>query len=165
MPSMQEIITNAEKVKPIGIAESGAKIVSFEDQRSMAQLSLMEGEGIGGITLNPDGTVARPHAPYLAVNPDVFYINRYKKVGKRVYIVTDYRAIREQASGVVYLKAIPAFVVARGEDGKLFLEKVVNVSDTDFIADFTHKLSNDAMREVLPLLAGGGDVTADELSI
>lgn len=165
MPSMQEIIRNAEKVKPVGMTENGAKIVSFEDQRSMSQLNIVEGGDFGQMTMNADGTVARPYAPYLAVNLDSFYINRYKKVGKKLYIVTDYRAIKEQATGMVYAKTIPCYVVARGEDGKLFLEKVVNVSDTDFIADFTHTLKHEAMQEVLPVLAGGGEVTADELSI
>lgn len=162
--SLRDVLQAAERVSPI--AESnGTKVVSFEDSSVMAQADLTNGVDLGNRTLNPDGSIARSRAPYAAVNLENFYANRYRKVGKVLRVVVDYRAIKEQASGKVYLKQIPYYEIARNEDGHLALRMVGMVADTEFVGAYTHKLSREAMAEILPLITGGIDVTADEITI
>ena len=82
-------------------------------------------------------------------------------------LTTDgYRCIKEQSSGRVFLKTIPAYVIARDSDGKLYLEKQTVISDTEFISEFTNKLDNKSMAEVLPLITtSGSDISADTMPI
>lgn len=163
---MADLRTLIEKTKDVApIAENnGVKIVSFEEQRDMAQLDIMEKPDLGLLRMNEDGTVAATPTRFAAVNTEMYYLNRYKKVKNSIYVVTDYRAIREQGTGRVYAKMIPAYVVTRGDQG-LYLEKVVNVSDSEFIADFTHTLNKESMKTVMPLLVSGVGVTQDDMPI
>ena len=168
--SMTEIIEKSKKVKPIG-QRNGINIVSFEEQVAAAQADIMNRTDMGIVKMNQDGTVAQTPTRYAAVNMDSYYINRYKLVkgrgnGKdKMLIVTDYRAITEQASGRVYAKQIPAYLIGRNDAGELELEKTVTVSDAEFVAEFTHTLKREAMAEILPLLTAGVDVTKDDISI
>lgn len=163
--SMRDILQAAEKVEPIA-QRNGVKVVSFDDSTVMAQADLTNGVDLGNRIVNPDGTIARSRAPYAAVNLENFYANRYRKIGKVLRVVVDYRAIKEQASGRVYLKQIPCYEIARDEkSGELELKKVCTISDTEFIGDYTHKLNREAMAQILPLITGGIDVTADDISI
>ena len=164
MSNLQEIIDKTKDVKPIA-EHNGIGIVSFEEQRDLAQLKKLEDPGLETIQMNPDGTVARTPVRFAAVNLDNFYINRYKRVKDSLYIVTDYRAIMEQQTGGVYAKQLPAFVVKRDADKNLILDKVVTVSDTEFLADFTHTLNREAMAQIMPLLVSGVGVTTDDLGI
>ena len=121
-------------------------------------------------TRNPDGTLARTGKTVHAVNPDYFFMNRYKVKVKKMYIVsghtTDgYRCIKEQASGRCFIKNIPAYIIARDSHGNLFLEKQTVISDTEFISEFTNKLDNKSMAEILPLITVGADMTADSMPI
>ena len=162
--SMRDILQAAEKVEPIA-HRNGVKVVSFDDSTVMAQADLTNGVDLGNRIVNPDGTIARSRAPYAAVNLENFYANRYRKVGKVLRVVVDYRAIKEQASGRVYLKQIPCFEIARNDNGELEMRKVCTITDTEFISDYTHKLNREAMAQILPLITGGIDVTADDISI
>ena len=164
MSNLQEIIDKTKDVKPIA-EHNGIGIVTFEEQRDLAQLKKLEDPGLETIQMNPDGTVARTPVRFAAVNLDNFYINRYKRVKDSLYIVTDYRAIMEQQTGGVYAKQLPAFVVKRDADKNLILDKVVTVSDTEFLADFTHTLNREAMAQIMPLLVSGVGVTTDDLGI
>lgn len=164
MINLKEAIEKTENIKPIAV-ENGVSIVSFEEQRDLAVLEAMTNPGMGNLSLNPDGTVARTPYRVAAVNPEHYFINRYKKVGKSLQVVLDYRAITEQPSGAIYAKQLPAYVIARDAEGKLYLSKVVNISDTEFIADFTHTLNREAMTQIMPLIANGVGVTADDLTI
>ena len=62
---------------------------------------------------------------------------------------------------------IPAYVIARDAETKeLFVEKQVMISDSEFVSDFTNKLDNKSMAEILPLItANGSDMTADSMPI
>lgn len=161
---LKELIEKTEKVQPIAEA-NGIPVYTFEQQRDLAQVDKLMNVDMGLLTFNPDGSVAETPTKYVAINLEHYYINRFKRVGKSLYIVTDYRAISEQSSGRVYLKQIPAFVISRNKDGDLYLEKTVTVSDDEFIADFTHILNREAMKTVLPLLVSGQGVTSEDLSI
>lgn len=161
---LRDMIDRAENIKPIKEV-NGVKLVTFEEQRDAATLDAMNNTGLDTVQYNQDGSVARTPVKYAAINPDHYYINRYKKVKDSIYLVVDYRLITEQADGNVYLKTIPAFVIKRNDEKKLFLEKVVTVSDTEFVSDFTHILGREAMAEILPLIANGVGVTMDDLPI
>lgn len=165
---MAELYRKAEEVKPLA-EKDGEKWVDFEGASILNSLNAQEPK-TGLQTRNEDGSLASTGKTVHAVNPDYFYANRYKVKGKKLYVVsghtTDgYRCIKEQSSGRVYLKTIPAYVIARDSDGNLVLEKQVVVSDTEFISEFTNKLDNKSMAEILPLLLEGKDISADSMPI
>lgn len=166
MPSVTEIIESAKKVKPIA-EKDGRKIVTFEDAAILANK-----EGIdptpktGQRTYNPDGTLARTRKSTAAINPHNYFLNRMKPMSKKFKVVVDYRAIVEQSTGSIYIKNIPAYVFAKDSNGELYIEKIENISDTEFISDYTNMLSEDAMKKIAPLIANfGSDVTASDIPI
>lgn len=161
---LKEVLAKTEKVEPIAEL-NGVKVVTFEEQRDLAQLDALQKPDLGILHFNPDGSVAATPTRFAAVNLEHYYINRYKKVKNELYVVTDYRAIKEQADGRVYLKQIPAFVIGRDSNGNLQLSKMVTVSDTEFVSDFTHTLNNNAMKQIMPLLVSGPGISQDDLSI
>lgn len=163
---LKDLIDKTDKIQPVTTV-NGVQVVQFSEQRDLAQMEKMMGnDTLGTLQMNPDGTVARTPVKYAAVNMDYYYINRYKKVKDSYYIVTDFRAIQEQQTGTVYAKQIPAFVIVRDkETGSLKIDKTVMVSDTEFVADFTHMLNREAMAQIVPLLANGVGVTSDDLAI
>lgn len=161
---LKELIEKTEKVKPV-TEINGIPVVTFEEQRDLAQVDKLMNVNMGILNFNADGSVAETPTKYVSVNLDSYFINRFKRVENSLYIVTDYRAIKEQGSGRVYLKQIPAYVVSRNKKGDLFLEKTVTVSDNEFISDFTHILNHEAMKTVMPLLVSGIGVTEEGLTI
>lgn len=166
---MAELYARAEKIQPLA-EKDGQKFVNFEDASVLNSINAQEPK-TGLQTRNHDGSLASTGKTVHAINPDYFYANRYKVKGKKLIIVsghtTDgYRCIAEQASGRVFLKTIPAYVIARDEKTKeLFLEKQIVISDTEFVSDFTSKLDNKSMAEILPLLMVGKDMSADSMPI
>lgn len=146
--SLQAILEKTKDVKPIG-ENRGIKIVTFEEQRDLAQKEKLENAVISDVVeFNPDGSVAATPTRYAAVNPDHYYINRFRKVGQKYHIVTDYRAITEQASGTIYTTTVPCYIVAE-KDGEPVLERLVSISDRDFVADFTHILDHESMQYLM----------------
>ena len=165
---MAELYKRAEEVKPLA-EKDGQKFVTFEDAAVLNSINAQEPK-TGLQTRNRDGSLASTGKTVHAMNPEYFYANRYKVKGKKLTIVSGhtpdgYRCIKEQASGRVYLKSIPAYVIARDADGKLYLEKHTVISDVEFISDFTNKLDNKSMAEILPLIVGGKDMSADAMPI
>ena len=172
--SIKEILDAAEDVKPLGEV-NGVKIMSFRDQNIAAQADMINNEVAPGFAqMNPDGSIARSSYKYAAVNIDSLYENRFRQievrdaagdVKKKVQVVTDYRACKDQKSGRIYTKTIPAFVIAR-QGRKLVLENTVLISDDEFLSEFTNKLNLDAMNEILPLIQKAvSDVTPVGLQI
>ena len=139
---------------------NGTPIVTFEEQRDLAQDVMKEHINLGIRPMNANGTVARSITVTAAVNEDRFYDNRYRLVDDKMQLVTaqttdGYRVITEQQSGRVAYKQIPVYVFER-RDKKLVFVEMEMVSDQEFIADFTHKLNAEAMKEILPLLPTEG---------
>lgn len=166
---LKELYEKVDNV--VYLAEKDGQVyVDFEDAATLNSFNAQEPK-TGLQTRNADGTLASTGKRVHAVNPDYFFLNRYKLKNKKLYIVSGhtvdgYRCIREQASGRVFLKTIPVYVVSRDENRNLVLEKVTTVSDTEFISDYTNKLDNKSMAEILPLLTEGGiDVTASSMPI
>lgn len=166
---MRELYQAVDNVRPLA-EKDGEVWVDFHDASILNSYNADE-PNTGMQTRNPDGTLASTGKTVHAVNPDYFFMNRYKVKGKKMIIVSGhtsdgYRCIKEQSSGRVFLKNIPAFVIARDADGKLYLDKQTVISDTEFISEFTNKLDNKSMAEVLPLItAVSGDMSADTMPI
>ena len=166
---MKELYQAVDNVKPFA-ERDGEVWVSFADAAVLNSYNADE-PNTGMQTRNADGTLASTGKTVHAVNPDYFFMNRYKVKGKKMILVsghtTDgYRCIKEQSSGRVFLKTIPAYIIARDSDGKLYLEKQTVISDTEFISEFTNKLDNKSMAEILPLITVvSGDISADTMPI
>ena len=160
-----ESLKQAQNITPI-YEQNGVKVVSFEDQRAAAQAEIVNDVDLGNRTVNPDGTIARSRTKYAAINTDYLYMNRFKKIGEHVVVVTDYRAIKEQSSGKVYKAQIPGFVFSRNKETKeLQFDKMILVSDKEFVSDYTKTLNPSAMAALLPLMREEKDLTTDELPI
>lgn len=162
--SILQALQDAERVRPIA-RKNGLDIVTFEDQRVLAQKAILENQDLGNRTVNEKGFPTRSLTPTAAVNPEHLFINRYRVVGDTIQVVTDYRAIKEQDTGRVYLKVIPAYTIERDKNKKLVLGKTVMISDAEFIGEFTNTLDNESMRLVLPLIAKGNTSAAGKLPI
>ena len=166
---MKELYQKVDEVRPLA-EKDGEVFVTFEDAAILNSYNADE-PNTGMQTRNPDGSLASTGKRVHAVNPEYFFANRYKVKGKKMILVSGhtsdgYRCIKEQASGRVFLKSIPAYVIARDSDGKLYLEKQTVISDTEFISEFTNKLNNKSMAEILPLITVvGGDMSADSMPI
>ena len=157
-------------VKEIRVNQNGTPLVSYEEQRTLGQKGVNEhwdstrqrdNADIGIRKMNPDGTVAKSWYTSAAINFDRYYDNRYRVVNGVLEIITattpdGYRAIQEQKSGRVFAKLLPALTFAR-EGSELVYKKTVMVSDTEFISEFTHKLNNESMKEVLKKIPSGGE--------
>lgn len=147
--AIRDMLDRADKVTVIAEID-GVKLVSFEDYRDVAVAGkVMGNKDIGIRTLNPDGTVASSYHEYAAVNLDSWYANRYILTSKKVLkVVTDYRAIKEQATGRVYTSRLIAYNIER-IDGVLTCTGADYISDVNFIKEYTHQLDTDGAREVL----------------
>lgn len=166
---LKRLYEAVDKVKPLA-EKDGEKFVNFEDAAVLNSYNAQEPK-TGMQTRNRDGSLASTGKTVHAVNPDYFFANRYKVKGKKLIVVsghtTDgYRCIKEQASGRLFIKNVPAYIIYRDADGKLALEKQTMISDTEFISDFTNKLDNKSMAEILPLItAVGNEVNTDTMPI
>lgn len=161
---MADILNTAEKAQPIAMI-NGLPAYSFEDNAALASVDNINNKELGLTKFNPDGTPARTNTERVAINVGNFFINRYKATKKHLYVVNDFYCISEQASGKIPYAQVPCYVISRGEDGVLKLEKVTTVSDHEFLEDFTKSLDREAMMEILPLLVKDTGITQDKLPI
>ena len=170
---LKELYDKVDKVQPL--AEKDGKVwVDFEDAATLNSYNADEPR-TGMQTRNADGSLASTGKTVHAVNPDYFFANRYKVKGakgnQKLIVVSGhtpdgYRCIKEQASGRLFIKNVPAYIIVRDDKGNLALEKQTMISDTEFISDFTNKLDNKSMAEVLPLITAiGSDVGTDTMPI
>ena len=170
---LKRLYEAVDKVKPLA-EKDGQVYVDFESASILNSYNADEPR-TGMQTRNADGSLASTGKTVHAVNPDYFFANRYKVKGakgnQKLIVVsghtTDgYRCIKEQASGRLFIKNVPAYIIYRDADGKLALEKQTMISDTEFISDFTNKLDNKSMAEILPLItAVGNEVNTDTMPI
>lgn len=170
---MADLYRRAEAVKPLA-EKDGQVFTDFESASVLNSVNAQEPR-TGMQTRNRDGSLASTGKTVHAVNPDYFFANRYKVKGakgnQKLIVVsghtTDgYRCIKEQASGRLFIKNVPAYIIVRNDKGELALEKQTMISDTEFISDFTNKLDNKSMAEILPLItAVGGEVSTDTMPI
>lgn len=168
-----ELLSKEEEIRKNRIIaeKDGAVYVTFEDAAVLNSANAYDPQGTGIIMRNPDGSVASTGKRVHAVNPAYFFANRYKVKSKKLYVVSGhtiegYRCIKEQSTGHTFIKTIPCYVIVRGEDGKLALDKVVSITDTEFISDFNSELNQQSMAEILPIITKyNGERTADAMPI
>ena len=89
----------------------------------------------------------------VAVNPESFTLNRYRKMtdenGKVTYeVVTDYRAIKEQKTGQIYKNALTAYVIGKQGKGLTVLD-VKSIDDKEFVSEFRGALDVEDMKDVI----------------
>ena len=171
---MRELFDKVDAVRPLA-EKDGEVYVTFEDAATLNSFHSYEPKGTGMKTYNMDGSVASTGKTVHAINPDYFYMNRYRikgKAGSRelqvvsAHTVDGFRCIKEQSTGRIFIKSIPCYVIIRDENGKLKLDRVITVSDSEFVSDFTNTLDKSAMAEILPLIVNYGvEVTADTMPI
>lgn len=170
---LKSLYEAVDKIQPLA-EKDGQVYVDFESASVLNSYNADEPR-TGMQTRNADGSLASTGKTVHAVNPDYFFANRYKVKGakgnQKLIVVsghtTDgYRCIKEQASGRLFIKNVPAYIIYRDADGKLALEKQTMISDTEFISDFANKLDNKSMAEILPLItAVGNEVNTDTMPI
>ena len=167
---LKRLYEAVDKVKPLA-EKDGQVYVDFADAAVLNSYNADEPR-TGMQTRNRDESLASTGKTVHAVNPDYFFANRYKKLNsKKMCIVSGhtpdgYRCIKEQASGRLFIKNVPAYIIVRNDKGELALEKQTMISDTEFISDFTNKLDNKSMAEILPLItAVGNEVNTDTMPI
>ena len=166
-----ELFDKADKVKPMA-EKDGQVFVTFDEASTLNSLNMMNEAKTGMQLRNRDGSLASTGKTVHAINPDYFFLNRYKKKNKTTLLVVSgheevgYRCIREQETGKIHIKTIPCYVFVRTDSGELKIDKVATVSDTEFISDFTNTLTHKAFAELLPMITSyGEELTADEMPI
>lgn len=159
------------------IAEKDGEVyVDFHDASVLNSAEAYEPQGTGIQERNADGSIASTGKRIHAINPDFYFMNRYKvKIfGKKhkMYVVSGhtpdgFRLIREQSNGRCHIKTIPVAVISRdAETGKLVFEKMDTITEQEFISEFTKTLDNKSMAEILPLIVNQGvGMTADTMPI
>lgn len=158
-------------------AEKDGKVyVNFHDAAVLNSANAYEPEGTGLRSYNPDGSLASTGKTVHAMNPDFYFLNRYKlkrpNNRDQIWVVSGhtpegFRCIREQASGRCFINAIPVAIITRDKETKeLVLEKMTTITAAEFISDYTKTLDNKSMAEILPLIVNHGtDMTADTMPI
>lgn len=165
--TMMQAIQDAEKVKPFADL-NGKPVVDFEGYNDLVSRDHYMKSVPGIVPVDDRGLPTRSLTNYVAMNPDVMFMNRFRVVkdkGRQVLqVVIDRRAIDEQSRGIVYKSQLPAICLVREEED-LRYDKTVLVSDREFLTEFTHHLTNETMASIAPLLVGGEDPTAEALPI
>lgn len=156
---MAEIVNEAGKIKPVAVV-NGRKVFTAPDAQILNKAALMEEKALGSVDLgvrpvNPDGTFAGCRVRNVVVDPENLFNNRFKKDGNTYEVVTDYRAIKEQASGRVYTDNIPVTVIHK-QNGKLEVKHVKMISADAFVRDFKQKLDLKSMISIFDLIQNTG---------
>lgn len=174
MSRLLDILEQAKDIKPIAV-RNGVKIFSMDDARAVMQANSLEGEeSLPLITRNPDGSIARSRSNMAIISENDLYDNRcYRKktpgVGSDEFWIVStattsgYRAIRQRMND----EQIYVYIVSRDKDTKeLALKRITTVSASEFKSDFTHKLDEKSMKQILPLIAEQEEgITPEEISI
>ena len=165
--TLQDIMKERE-VKPITNV-NGTPVVSFEEQRNMAQDEILYKTDIGVRSYNPDGTLSKTLYANAAMNMGTFFDNRFRVVDNVLQLVTaqttdGFRAIREQNTGNVFKKHRSVYEFTR-EEGKLKYKGMALVTDAEFVSSFTSKLSKEDMKLILPLIPADASLEETKLPI
>lgn len=159
MGVLEEIIKNGEAT-PIAKV-NGRNVYTFSDavrvnNKERAE-EIYEGKvDFGNREVREGGLCyTRTQCHTVAVNPDNYYLNRYrkKKEGtKMIYeVVSDYRAIKEQSTGRVYTNNIVVDMVENSKDGLKYIGRK-NISDTEFINEFKNNLNNVSFQKIASVI-------------
>lgn len=159
MGVLEEIIRNGEAT-PIA-SVNGRNVYTFSDavrvnNKERAE-EIYEGKvDFGNREVREGGLCyTRTQCHTVAVNPDNYYLNRYRKKkegAKTIYeVVSDYRAIKEQSTGRVYTNNIVVDMVENSKDGLKYVGRK-NISDTEFINEFKNNLNNESFQKIASVI-------------
>lgn len=170
MSRITDAIDRAKEVKPIAI-KNGTKIVDAKDAQAAIQGELVDPTpDLGQRTLNRDGSIARSRTIVSQISLARLYDNRYKYTGTKgagnneIWVVPaiDPKGFRAVIYGLED-KDIPVYRVTRDKDTNEFiLAGKTTVDYQKFHSDFTHKLSQESMAKILPLLTEENDVITND---
>ena len=176
MNTMLDILNEAKEVAPVTNI-NGKDAYTFEDSVKLSTAELLERQAMGEPVefgereVSVDGlSYLSSNIKYVSIDPEKHYINRYRKVtksGKDTYeVVIDYRAINEQAQGIVYTNNVTVYVIAKsGKD--LVLDGIKTVSADEFINGFKNKLDIKSMKLIMDVIGKQqtNDIAADKLEL
>lgn len=108
------------------------------------------------IKKNPDGSYAgtRVDKPVVCAL-DIEMKNRYRKVlgqgsvVKEYHVVTDWRAVSDYESGQIYAKHINAYVVKQNKEKELYIDRIIIISDEEFINEFKSSFAPSEMFKLI----------------
>lgn len=174
--SILESIMQEADVKPISNV-NGRSVYTFADavkvnNKERAE-EILEGKVDFGNRVTREGGLcyARTQCHAVAINPDNYFLNRYRKIKKdektTIYeVVTDYRAIKEQSTGRVYTNNIVVEIVENSKTGLKYMGKKT-ISDQEFINSFKSSLSHEALAKIANVILtaqkGQTEPTGDSL--
>lgn len=165
--SMAQLLEEVENAKPV-IEVNGRPIYRENDAVALTeyevdqQLTGREEIDISHRIVNSDGSYARGNYKNV-IMPNGLFENRYRKDGKFINVVTDFRAIQDQASGKIYTDNIVVHVIGRGAGGRPVYKHSDVIDSKTFIKDYKRKLSDEAMQTLFsiiqdrPVVANEGD--------
>lgn len=159
MGVLEEIIKNGEATPIANV--NGRNVYTFSDavrvnNKERAE-EIYEGKvDFGNREVREGGLCyTRTQCHTVAVNPDNYYLNRYRKKKeetKTIYeVVSDYRAIKEQSTGRVYTNNIVVDMVENSKDGLKYVGRK-NISDTEFINEFKNNLNNESFQKIASVI-------------
>lgn len=169
MSELTQLLQEANGRKPVATI-NGRDLYTVEDAQKRNEAELIEAkaghpvQNLGDRQMNANGTYS--HGLYKnVVIPEGFFSNRYRKVGKKYEVVTDYRAIQEQATGKVYTDNIVVHVIIAGKNGGVELETTRIVSSSEFVREFKKKLDTESMKKIYEVISTvtEQDTTSDKL--
>ncbi|GCF92492.1 hypothetical protein NRIC_03830 [Enterococcus florum] len=163
-----EKLMKVAEVKPVAEV-NGQEVFSYEDaaklNRALLEERIQEVEVGERETVNGGLGYTSSRRRNVAINPASYFDNRFRTIemtekeevegakgkkaataGVKYEIVLDTRAIQEQASGRVYAHNIPTYIIEPTKKG-LKVESSI-VSDTEFINEFKHRMSDKDMMNV-----------------
>lgn len=172
MSRITDALDRAKEVKPIA-EKNGTKIVATQDAKAaMAGELLDPSDDLGIRTLNEDGSIARSRTVISQISTARIYDNRFKRQGTKgvgydeLWVVPaldpkGYRAVVLNLED----RNIPVYRITKDKDTKEFiLAGKTTVDYQKFHSEFTHKLSEDSMKKIIPLFAlEDDDITNDDI--
>lgn len=172
MSRITDALDKAKQVKPIA-EKNGTKIVATQDAKAaMAGELLDPSDDLGVRTLNEDGSIARSRTVISQISTFRIYDNRFKRQGTKgvgydeLWVVPaidpkGYRAVIQNLED----RNIPVYRITKDKDTQEFiLAGKTTVDYQKFHSEFTHKLSEDSMKKIIPLFAlENDDVTNDDI--
>lgn len=172
MKRLREILSDADKVKPIAV-RNGTKICAPADAQALIINELVEPTpDIGDRTVDEKGNILRSRTLVSQVSPERLYDNRYKKQGIKgpgydeIWIVPaiDPKGYRAVVSGLED-KDIPVYRITKDkETGNFILVGKTTVDYQKYHSEFTHKLGEESMKKIIPLFAlEDQDVSSEEI--
>lgn len=150
----------ADSITALGVIDD-AKVYSSEDYVELVKLeeqAKTNGETLGNHARVPmvdnQGMLTRTPRDKFVVNPAIAFANRIRvnKDDHTISVVTDYRAIEEQKNGMIYATSVVSYRIGKVDSGNYAVKSVENVTEQDFINQFTGTLNDNDAKLMLEVI-------------